>query len=184
MSRAQPLAPRFWAIHLAGLIAVGVTGWFGLWQYDAWQQRRDDEARDLTQVEPAPWTDLIGPDDPFPADQIGKPAELSGSWVPNGTVFVSGREQDGDDGYWVVTPLEVGPGDAALLVVRGWIGAVEDAPPPPTGAAELVGRLQPPEGTGVVDDNPGDDVLPQLRVADVLQRVDQDLYGAYAVVAY
>jgi hypothetical protein len=26
-------------------------------------------------------------------------------------------------------------------------------------------------------------VLPQLRIADVIQHVDQDLYGAYAVVA-
>jgi hypothetical protein len=34
-----------------------------------------------------------------------------------------------------------------------------------------------------MDDDPTDDVLPQLRTADVIQHVDQDLYGAYAVVA-
>ena len=45
----------------------------------------------------------------------------------------------------------------------------------------MVGWLQPPEGTGAVDDDPSDDVLPQLRIADVVQHVDQDLYGAYAV---
>ena len=37
--------------------------------------------------------------------------------------------------------------------------------------------LQPPEGTGEVDPDPGDDVLPQLRIADAVQHVDQDLYG-------
>ena len=31
------------------------------------------------------------------------------------------------------------------------------------------------------DDDPNDDVLPQLRIADLVQRVDQDLYSAYAV---
>jgi hypothetical protein len=45
----------------------------------------------------------------------------------------------------------------------------------------LVGWLQPSEGTGASDDDPSDDVLPQLRVADLVQRVDQDLYGGYAV---
>ena len=56
-----------------------------------------------------------------------------------------------------------------------------DAPAPPEGSADLVGWLQPPEGTGAADDDPGDDVLPQLRIADLVQHVDQDLYGGYAV---
>ena len=38
-------------------------------------------------------------------------------------------------------------------------------------------------GVDADDDDPDDDVLPQLRVADALQRVDRDLYGAYGVVA-
>ena len=49
------------------------------------------------------------------------------------------------------------------------------------GAADLVGWLQPSEGTLARDDDPSDDVLPQLRIADVIQHVDQDLYGAYVV---
>ena len=48
--------------------------------------------------------------------------------------------------------------------------------------AELVGWLQPPQGAaGELDADPDDDVLPTLRVADLLQRVDVDLYGAYVV---
>ena len=47
--------------------------------------------------------------------------------------------------------------------------------------AEVEAWLQPPEGTGQVDDDPSDDVLPQLRIADLVQHVDQDLYGAYGV---
>ena len=34
-----------------------------------------------------------------------------------------------------------------------------------------------------MDLDPTDDVLPQLRIADAIQHVDQDLYGGYAVVA-
>ena len=95
---------------------------------------------------------------------------------------MSNREHAGREGYWVVTPLAVDGADgAALPIVRGWTADPADAPAPPTGDATLEGWLQPPQGTGQVDDDPTDDVLPQLRIADLIQHVDQDLYGAYAV---
>ena len=178
------LAPRFWALHLAALLCAGAAGWLGVWQYDAWQARRSFEATDLTLVKPVDLGSVMGPDDPFPGTKVGQPVVLEGTWVPGGTVYVSGREQAGHRGYWAVTPLAIGgPSAPALPVVRGWTDSVADAPPPPTGHARMVGWLQAPEGTGEVDTNPDDDVLPQLRIADVIQHVDQDLYGAYAVVA-
>jgi cytochrome oxidase assembly protein ShyY1 len=95
---------------------------------------------------------------------------------------VSDRQHDGADGYWMVTPLAIGGADGpAMPVVLGWVADPTNAPAPPEGSADLVGWLQPPEGTGAVDDDPGDDVLPQLRIADLVQHVDQDLYGGYAV---
>jgi hypothetical protein len=45
----------------------------------------------------------------------------------------------------------------------------------------LTGWLQPPEGTGRQDPDPNDDVLQELRIADAIQQVDQDLYGAYVI---
>jgi cytochrome oxidase assembly protein ShyY1 len=97
-------------------------------------------------------------------------------------VLVDGREHEGRDGYWVVTPLAIdGPDGTALPVVLGWIGSTSADVEPPTGSTELVGWLQPPEGSGVTDPDPTDDVIPEVRTADLVQRVDQDLYGAYAV---
>jgi cytochrome oxidase assembly protein ShyY1 len=177
------LAPRYWGVHLLALAAVVTAVLLGGWQYDAWQERRAAEARDLTNAEPAALAEVIGPDEAFPGDKVGQPVLLDGTWVPEGTVLVSGRERQGREGFWVVTPLAVGSADgSALPVVRGWTADEDDVPPPPTGPAELVAWLQPPEGTGETDDDPRDDVLPQLRTADLVQRVDQDLYGAYAVV--
>ena len=176
------LAPRYWGAHLLALVCVGIAVGLGLWQYGAWQAHREAEAIDLTDATPVPLADVMGPDDPFPAPSVGQPVTVAGTWVPDGTVYVSGRELDGVDGYWVVTPLAVGePDDAALPVVRGWVADPAGAPAPPTGAAELDAWLQPAEGTGAVDDDPSDDVLPQLRIADVIQHVDQDLYGGYGV---
>ena len=176
------LAPRYWGVHLLALVLIGAALGLGLWQYDAWRAHRTAEADDLTHADPVPIAEVIGPDDPFPATKVGQPVEVSGTWVPDGTVYVSGREQDGRDGYWVVTPLAVGGVDApALPVVRGWVADPGDAPEPPSGAGDVVAWLQAPEGTGETDADPSDDVLPQLRVADVIQHVDQDLYGAYGV---
>ncbi len=54
-------------------------------------------------------------------------------------------------------------------------------PPPPPVTGEVVAWLQVSDGSGAVDDDATDDVFPQLRVADLVQRVDVDLYGAYAI---
>ncbi len=174
------LAPRLWWGHLLMVVLVAAAATLGFWQLEAWQERRDAEARDLTQAEPVPLDEVLGPDDPFPGNQVGQPVAVDGTWLDAGTVFVSGRERDGEQGFWMVTPLGLSDG-AALPVVLGWVATTEDAPAPPVGAAELVGWLQPPEGSGATDEDPSDDVVPQLRSADLVQLVDQDLYGAYAV---
>ncbi|GEP35159.1 SURF1-like protein [Nocardioides szechwanensis] len=181
------LTLRMLGAHLLVLVCVGVAGGLGLWQYDAWQEHRAAEAVDLTQLEPVPLADVMGPDDAFPGDQVGQPVEVSGTWLPDSTVFVSGREVDGVEGFWVVTPLAIDgpdgpdPDGPALPVVRGWLSAIDTAPPPPAGTASVVAWLQPTEGSGEADTDPDDDVLPQLRTADLIQHVDQDLYGAYGV---
>jgi surfeit locus 1 family protein len=175
------LAPRAWGYHLVVVAALVAAGWLGLWQYDGWQARRAAEARDLTQVAPIPLAEAIGPDDPFPGSRVGQPVEVVGTWVPDATVYVSGREHDGHDGYWVVGEVRVG--DSLLPVVRGWSATPGSAQrgPEPFGETDLVGWLQPSEGTLAVDDDPADAVLPQLRVADLAQRFEQDLYGAFVV---
>lgn len=176
------LAPRYWGGHLLAVVLVGIAVALGWWQFGAWQAHREAQAADLTSTAPIPLADVMGPDDPFPGDRVGQPVTVSGTWVPDGTVYVSGRERDGVDGYWMVTPLAVGGPDAAALpVVLGWVADVDQAPPPPSGTAELDAWLQPTEGTGEADTDPTDDVLPQVRTADVIQHVDQDLYGAYGV---
>ena len=179
MSLSRALQPRYWGFHLLalGLLAAAVA--LGLWQYDAWSLRREAEARDLTNVAPIPLATAMGPDDPFPGNLVGQPVTVSGTWVPDGTVYISGRERDG---FWAVTPLSTATG-SAIEVVRGWTASLADAPAPPTGAGQVTGSLQPPEGTGEVDPDATDDVLPQLRIADAIQHVDQDLYGAYVVMS-
>ncbi len=174
MNPAGPWAPRRWPGHLLVLVLLGAAVLLGSWQYGAGQAEREATARDLTGSEPVPLADVLGPDDPFPAPSVGQPVTVAGAWVDTATVFV-----ERDDGYWVVTPLVVDGGEAALPVVRGL--SVRPEAEPVGGRAALTGWLQPGEGSGVADDDPTDDVLPQLRPADLVQLLDRDLYSGYAV---
>ena len=91
-----------------------------------------------------PLDDVIGPDDPFPGDKVGQPVVVEGTWVPDGTVCVSGREHDGTTGYWVVTPVVTARRGSALPVVRGWVATPTQAPGRRPGHAELVGCCSRP----------------------------------------
>lgn len=181
------VSPRLLPLHLLGLAAATIGVLLGLWQLDAWQAQRDAEARDLSSLSPVPLDEVIDGDDPFPSSAVGRPVTLAGEWLPESTFYVSGREYAGRDGLWAVTPVAVcdePPAcgrSSALLVVRGWAAGPGEAPVPPEGAVELTGWLQPPEGSGVTDVDPSDDVIPEVRIADAIQRVDQDLYGAFLI---
>lgn len=176
--------PRLWGAHLVGLVCVTIAVGMGVWQYDAWQQRRAAEQVDLTKEEPLPLQEVMGPDDPFPRAGLGRPVDVAGTWLTEGTVLVSDREDAaGENGLWVVTPLtDGGADDPAIPVVRGWVpsGTDLDAVPAPGSSGAVTGWLQPVDG-GAVDDDPTDDVYPQIRTADLVQRVDVDLYGGYVV---
>ncbi|SFB20180.1 Cytochrome oxidase assembly protein ShyY1 [Nocardioides alpinus] len=160
------------------LVLVAIAGWLGFWQYDAWQASRDAEARDLTALAPVPLSDVMGNDDPFPGNDLGRPVEASGDWLDGG-FWVADREMGGEPGFWAVAPLQVG--DAAVLVVRGWAPEPDSDLLAASGPADVTGWLQAPEGSLVTDEDPGDDVFPEIRVADAVQRVDVDLYSAYLI---
>jgi len=183
-------------LHAAGIFAVAATAWLGQWQLDAWQEHRRDRTAELADAPPRPLREVIGADDPFPADGAGRPVETMGRWRPDATVLVSDRLRDGTRGYWMVTPLATcgsvgaaGSGPeacdhaSALPVVLGWTPRTADAPPPPRGRATVVGWLQPGEtGDGTTDPDPADDVLPAVRIGELAQRLDEDLYSGYLIL--
>lgn len=177
------LAPRYWGFHLLALVLTMVAFGFGNWQWNSWQAHRQVHAVDLASLTPEPINAVFGSDDPFTGNLTGQPVVVEGTWLPDSTLLVTNRSRRDRDAAWVVTPLAIGgPDGPAILVVRGLAADIDDVPDPPTGEARFVVNLQPGEGTGAVDDDPTDNVLPQLRIADALNHVDRDLYSGYGVV--
>ncbi len=173
------LKPTYWLGHLAMVVCVGIAVTLGLWQYDAWGQRRADAAHDLSDAVPVALDSVMTGDSPFPGRDLGRPVELAGRWMADSTVFVADRYHDRRRGYWVVTPVMVDGGDSAMAVVRGWSTTPEAAAP--SGAADVVGWLQATEGSGPIDENPSDDIITMMRIASLVEHVDADLYSGYVV---
>ncbi len=177
------------ALHLVTVLALTAAVALGIWQYGVWQHRRDDQTTALVDAAPRRLSTVLSADEAFPADAVGRPVGFTGRWLPRSTVYVADRPLHGRRGVWAVTPVAVcPPSDAsgcrtasAILVVRGWSPSVRTAPAPPSGAVRVTGWLQPAEGSGVSDPRPDDDVIPEMRVADAIQHVHQDLYGGYVI---
>ncbi len=184
------LEPRLLLLHVAGALALLACVLLGRWQYDAWQLHREDRAAAIADEPPVPLDDVLGADDPYPNDAVGQPVEADGAWVPDSTVYVADRPADGREdaatGYWQLASLAVCPGGtcsgaSAVPVVLGWTPEVPSGAAPPQGPEQVTGWLQPGEGSEV-DLDPTDDVLASLRIPDLLQRSDRDLYSGYVIL--
>jgi surfeit locus 1 family protein len=159
-------------LHLVAVVGILGTAWLGWWQVGAWQDHRHDKADALANKAALPLDKVLGPDDAFPAEYVGQPVTLHGTWTAP-TVYV-----EKGDGYWVVTPVSTGTG-SAILVVRG--STTKPESPTLHGETGVTGWLQPGESSSAPDTDESDDVFPDLRIADVLERMDQDLYGGYVI---
>lgn len=178
------LRPRAWAAHALVVAAVAATIALGLWQLSAWESAREAEARDLSGARPIALNDAMSGDQPFPGQYVGQPVTLSGTWLPESTLYVADRGREGERGYWVMTPVQVDGSDdglggpSAMPVVRGW--TPEPTAEPVSGEVRLTAWLQPSEGSNLPDP-PGEDVIAEMRVASVTQYLDMDLYSGFAV---
>jgi len=170
--------PQAWGAHALLLVGLAISIAAGLWQYGTYSDDRADAARSLVDAEPVALSSLMGGDSPFPGDSVGQPVRLTGTWLPEGTVYVSGQYHDKVRGYWVVTPVVIGK--SAIPVVRGW-SAKPSAPQPSASPVTLTGWLEPSEAQGEADADPHDDVITSMRIPSITQHVDVDLYSAYVV---
>lgn len=171
------LSSRALALGLVAMVLMAAMVTLGLWQLGAYDDRQASDAASQAGRRPVPLDDVLGPDEGFPDDGVGRPVTVTGEFLAAEQLYVEGLP--GSQGrYAVVTPLLTDNG-AAVLVVRGSSG--EASADVPTGDIEVRGSLQPPTADG----GPVDDarVTDGLRVSALVEAVRQDLYGGYVVAS-
>lgn len=141
---------RFWVITAAALAGCAVTLALGIWQWGRAHEKLALHAAIEQRTALAPLDERALLAARAPADLVHRPVVLRGQWVAGRTVFLDNRQMQGRPGFYVVTPLKLQGGDAAVLVERGWaprnfvdrerLPAVET----PSGVIEVRGRLAPP----------------------------------------
>ncbi|QWC86369.1 SURF1 family protein [Nocardioidaceae bacterium] len=167
------------------VVALAIFSGLGLWQLEGWQAQRAAEERDLSTRPPVPLTQVIGADDPFPGDDVGRPVTVHGTWLPDTGFVVGPRPLRGRDGWWVVAVAvleDTGAPDrteTSVPVVLGW--SPDPDPASPSGPVDLTGFLQPGEGSLARDDDPTDRRFPELRLASLTEIVPVDLVSAFVV---
>jgi surfeit locus 1 family protein len=140
---------RFWLVTAAALSGIAVTFALGQWQLGR------GHARDAAQAAIDARTALaeLAQESLASADMaqtLHRRVALRGTWDAARTIFLDNRQMNGAPGFYVVTPLKLEGGDAAVLVQRGWaprnFEKRELLPQvvTPAGVVELNGRIAPP----------------------------------------
>jgi surfeit locus 1 family protein len=137
-------------VLVAAVLAVALTARLGWWQLDRAQQKLDLQARITARggLSPLPQADLPR-SAADAAEQHYRPVQLRGRWLDDKTVYLDNRQMNARQGFYVVTPLLLAPGDA-VLVQRGWMPrdfsdrARLQPLPAQTGVVQVSGRLAPP----------------------------------------
>ncbi|HEX5420612.1 MAG TPA: SURF1 family protein [Gammaproteobacteria bacterium] len=169
------------------LVAVGlVCVRLGLWQLHRAEQSRTTIDGFAAAAAAAPLEDL-----PSRAsdDLRFRRIELEGHYVPQRQFLIDNVVQDGEVGYYVLTPFAPVDSDRWVIVNRGWVVApplrdMRPAVPIDTTKRTISGRLAPLPSPGLrlgkpAPDNANDPlpVLSYPTMTDLEQRLGKTLYG-------
>ena len=110
------------AVLAATLVGVALTSALGVWQLDRAQQKLAIEAAFVARAGMPPLdANALGRSGDAVQAQLHRPARLRGRWIAAHTVFLDNRQMNARVGFFVLTPLQIGPGGEAVMVQRGWV---------------------------------------------------------------
>ena len=117
-----PRPARFWTITLAAVLGIAATFSLGTWQLSRASQKLAlhaaiEQRRAMPTVSQAELLAAGG----TAASLVHRPVVLRGTWAAERTVYLDNRQMQAKPGFYVVTPLKLEAGNAAVLVERGWV---------------------------------------------------------------
>jgi surfeit locus 1 family protein len=107
---------------LAAVVCVVLFTVLGFWQLDRAEQKRALQEAFAASAEPRDVRPGIAPA-PF------EPLRASGRYLADRQFLIDNIVQDGQLGFYVITPLELDPQGPLLLVNRGWLPKANGEPP-------------------------------------------------------
>ncbi|SDQ91617.1 SURF1 family protein [Thermostaphylospora chromogena] len=129
--------PRMVALHLVTIAVLVAFVFLGRWQLGVFE----DSGRPHATTDPAPVAvqTLTEPGKHMTTDKAGRRVTATGTFDADKQLLVAGR----DDGFWLLTPLDLGDG-TAVPIVRGWVASPSDpaVAAVPEGQVTVTGRLQ------------------------------------------
>ena len=174
--------PKWLAFHLLVVVAIITMVNLGFWQLRRLDARKEFNATVEARYDdaPVPIDDLLTPaTEPDDFDDIEwRPVSASGTYLPDETIVVVNRSQNGAAGRNVVVPLQLDDGNL-LLVNRGFVPlSVERLPDVPALDVDIVGHLRESQvrRTGQLSD-PAEGDLTEAQRVDI-DRLARQLPGS------
>jgi cytochrome oxidase assembly protein ShyY1 len=184
------LTRRWLTLHLVVLLVIPAFIFLGRWQFGRYEENSAAYHRTTANLaaRPVPLGSLDAVGQSVPDEVKFRTVTVSGRFDAAHELLVRRRTQNSELGFYVVTPLVTGDGQA-VLVNRGWVTAGDTAqdvpkvPGPPPGEVSVTGRLRPsetPDNSGIRD-RPG---LPAgqillINTADVGRALPYRLFGGF-----
>ncbi len=187
--------PSMWGLHVLALLAVVICFVGGSWQFGAYDQRQESERADRQEVPTVPLGEAWELGEPFLDTMNHRPVEVTGTFGPSEEQhWVSGRTQNGTDGFWLLTPLVIAgttgpdgtgsdPDGTAILVVRGFSPQAGDLPAVPEGERTVRVVLEPGEPIDPRDaaTTAAAEVIASIRVPALVNDVPFALFPGYGI---
>jgi surfeit locus 1 family protein len=139
---------HWWFLLAMTALVASITVQLGYWQLGRAQFKESVHATEQAQADLAPLTEKDFALRPDSSENLQRRIDVQGKWLSQWTLFLENRTLNGKPGFWVLTPLEIAPGQV-LLVQRGWVArdlVQSDKLPPidtPVGLVHVQGRWVP-----------------------------------------
>jgi surfeit locus 1 family protein len=188
--------PRWIGVLVLCIAVAGVFALLGQWQIErAVEQGRADDRDTETAV---PLESVAEPASTLTTEAGGRMVGFRGAWVPDDFDTITGRDQHGDTGTWVIgrVLVEQPQGEpASLPVALAWYPDAGDAERTAAALTEshaasgtdapvdLVGRLMPPEAPTMGDLQDGTrEAMSVAALINVWSEWNGLVYGSYAIL--
>lgn len=173
------LRPKWILSHLAVLALIVTMVLLAAWQVRRLHDKQDRNALiESNSTGPASGVEALSGD---PGTTQFRSVRVTGTYDAEREVAIRNHSDAAGPGRWIVTPLRLAGGDDVVLVLRGFLPAVNDdlRPPfdgvaPPAGEVTVEGWAQPTQtrdGLGPTD--PPEGVLTEMARVDVARIAQQ-----------